>query len=243
MQPTSSGENQTFDTLKFLFYMLGILLIIILAILFQYVDLKKEKELANQQYQQRLREKFYHHTLHQAHIDNRSAKEYIKRLQNDLMITPKKAATGLENLNVKHLLPNNRLDESQSIKPQYLWPIAISSSYTDIIQTLKKKRGLAIPAKLGDPVVAIQDGYVAFSNSDVRGYGKLIVIKHNEDIMSIYGNNHINYVSKGDEVKKGQIIALVGETPKQESHLYFEIRYKGTPTPPLKHIVPHRITY
>lgn len=89
------------------------------------------------------------------------------------------------------------------------------------------KHGINLEAKLGDPVVAIDSGIVIFSDNSIADYGNLILIQHDNDVISVYGNNYSNYVKKGQSIKKGELIAAVGETNGNQPRLYFEVRYKG----------------
>ncbi len=94
-------------------------------------------------------------------------------------------------------------------------------------------KGVEIGARNGEPVYASAGGRVVYSGSGLRGYGKLVIIKHNDKYLSAYGNNRKLLVKEGDAVTKGQKIAEVGAengAPK----LHFEIRQLGKPVDPMK---------
>lgn len=118
-------------------------------------------------------------------------------------------------------LPTNL---SALTKQNYKWPL--ESSVKDLNYTHFKK-GINVAANLGDSVVAIESGTVLFSGNDVADYGNLVLIQHPNDVISVYGNNYSNYVKKGQKIKKGELIAAVGETSGNLPRLYFEIRHKG----------------
>jgi lipoprotein NlpD len=97
-------------------------------------------------------------------------------------------------------------------------------------------KGIDISAKTGDPVAATASGKVVYSGSGLRGYGKLIVIKHNATYFSAYAHNNEILVKEGQLVVKGQKIAEVGSTDAEQPMLHFEIRKQGKPVDPLKYL-------
>jgi len=96
--------------------------------------------------------------------------------------------------------------------------------------------GILIGGKLGQPVVSAADGSVVYSGSGLIGYGKLIIVKHNETYLSAYGHNASLLVREGETVRRGQRIATMGEGPGQEPRLHFEIRRNGVPVDPQSHL-------
>ena len=99
-------------------------------------------------------------------------------------------------------------------------------------------KGLDIAGKLGDPVVAAAPGRVVYSGSGLRGYGKLVIIKHNKTYLSAYAHNSVILVKEGQSVVKGQKIAEVGSTDSDRPELHFEIRKLGKPVDPAKYLPP-----
>ncbi len=99
-------------------------------------------------------------------------------------------------------------------------------------------KGLDIAAKLGDPVIASAPGRVVYSGSGLRGYGKLVIIKHNKTYLSAYAHNSVILVKEGQSVVKGQKIAEVGNTDSDKPMLHFEIRKLGKPVDPAKYLPP-----
>ena len=94
-------------------------------------------------------------------------------------------------------------------------------------------KGLDIAGDAGQIVVAAAGGKVVYSGSALKGYGELVIIKHDEQYLSAYGYNRRRLVEEGQQVLAGQPIAEVGEGPEQRPLLHFEIRDRGRPVDPL----------
>lgn len=99
-------------------------------------------------------------------------------------------------------------------------------------------KGIGIAGKLGQPVLASAPGRVIFSGTGIRGFGKLIVIKHNNTFLSVYAHNNQLLVKEGQSVTKGQRIAEMGSTDADQVKLHFEIRRFGKPVDPIKLLPP-----
>jgi len=99
-------------------------------------------------------------------------------------------------------------------------------------------KGLDIAANIGDPVTASSAGRVVYSGSGLRGYGKLVIIKHNKTYLSAYAHNSVILVKEGQSVVKGQKIAEVGNSDSDKPMLHFEIRKLGKPVDPAKYLPP-----
>jgi murein DD-endopeptidase MepM/ murein hydrolase activator NlpD len=130
-----------------------------------------------------------------------------------------------------------RTEEKEKEPPQFLdfcWPLKGEILLGFGKQSGKRHLGLDIEGKEGTPVVAIYDGIVTYSDDKLRGYGNMVIIKHNEDYSSVYAHNRINLVREGESVKKGQVIAQVGATGWTDvPHLHFEIRERGKAVNPV----------
>jgi len=97
--------------------------------------------------------------------------------------------------------------------------------------------GIDIGAGEGTPVHAAASGEVVYSDQRLSGYGKLIIIRHDNDLFTAYAHNQRNLVNKGDRVKAGDIIARVGHTGRASGpHLHFEVRRGSTPVDPLAYL-------
>ncbi|MBK7421763.1 MAG: peptidoglycan DD-metalloendopeptidase family protein [Propionivibrio sp.] len=99
-------------------------------------------------------------------------------------------------------------------------------------------KGVDIAGKTGDPVIAAGDGKVVYSGTGLRGYGKLVIIKHNNTYLSAYAHNQTILVKEGQNVSKGQKIAEMGNTDADQVKLHFEVRRQGKPVDPLKYLPP-----
>jgi len=100
------------------------------------------------------------------------------------------------------------------------------------------RKGIDIAGKLGQPVVASASGKVVYSGNDLRGYGKMGIIKHDNDFISAYAHNDQLLVKLGQTVARGQKIALMGDSDADQVKLHFEVRYHGKPVDPAKYLPP-----
>jgi lipoprotein NlpD len=99
-------------------------------------------------------------------------------------------------------------------------------------------KGIDIAGKEGEPVLASAPGKVVYAGSGLRGYGKLIIIKHNKTYLSAYAHNREILVREGQQVGKGQKIAEMGNTDADQVKLHFEIRRLGKPMDPTRYLPP-----
>ena len=97
-------------------------------------------------------------------------------------------------------------------------------------------KGVDIAGKAGDPVLAAGDGKIVYSGTGLRGYGKLVIIKHNNTFLSAYAHNQTILVKEGQAVTKGQKIAEMGNSDADQVMLHFEVRRQGKPVDPLKYL-------
>ncbi len=115
---------------------------------------------------------------------------------------------------------------------QWYWP-----ADGKIISTFSQQKGLKgidISGKMGQPILSASDGEVVYSGSGLRGYGQLIIIKHNDSYLSAYAHNSKLLVREGERVKALQKIAEMGQTDTDSVRLHFEIRQQGNPVDPLR---------
>ena len=114
------------------------------------------------------------------------------------------------------------------------WPAQgkIAANFSDNTNA----KGVDIAGKSGQTVVAAASGKVVYSGSGLRGYGKLIIIKHNKTYLSAYAHNNQILVREGQQVVKGQKIAEMGNTDADQVKLHFEIRRLGKPVDPMKYL-------
>ena len=97
-------------------------------------------------------------------------------------------------------------------------------------------KGLFIHGKLGQAIVAAADGQVVYAGNALRGYGQLLIIKHDTDYLSAYAHNQRLLVSEQQFVKAGQRIALMGQNDASQVQLHFEIRYRGKSVDPRRYL-------
>lgn len=97
-----------------------------------------------------------------------------------------------------------------------------------------KNKGLDIGGKAGDPVMAAADGQVVYAGSGLRGYGNLIILKHNNTFLTAYAHNQALLVKEDQKVRKGQKIAEMGKSDADRVKLHFEVRRQGKPVDPAK---------
>jgi lipoprotein NlpD len=102
-----------------------------------------------------------------------------------------------------------------------------------------RSKGVAISGKEGDPVLAAADGRVVYAGSGLRGYGNLIIIKHNDTLLTAYAHNKALLVREDQMVRRGQKIAEMGSSDTDRVKLHFEVRRKGKPVDPVK-VLPAR---
>ena len=118
--------------------------------------------------------------------------------------------------------------ESEDI--DWMWPVKgkVIASFTEA------SKGVDIGGKKGAPVLAAAGGRVVYAGSGLRGYGKLVIIKHNNTWLSAYAHNDNILVKEQQDVKKGQKIAEMGASDTDQVKLHFEVRRQGKPVDPAK---------
>ncbi len=97
-----------------------------------------------------------------------------------------------------------------------------------------RNKGLAIAGRAGDPVLAAAEGRVVYAGSGLRGYGNLVILKHNNTYLTAYAHNQLLLVKEDQNVKRGQKIAEMGSSDAERVQLHFEIRKQGKPIDPAK---------
>jgi lipoprotein NlpD len=102
-----------------------------------------------------------------------------------------------------------------------------------------RSKGVAILGKAGDPVLAAADGRVVYAGSGLRGYGNLVIVKHNATYLTAYAHNQTLLVKEDQAVRRGQKIAEMGASDADRVQLHFEVRRLGKPIDPLK-VLPAR---
>ncbi len=113
----------------------------------------------------------------------------------------------------------------------WLWPAAgpVLTGFDDA-----KSKGLAIGGKAGDAVLSAADGRVVYAGSGLRGYGNLVIVKHNNTFLTAYAHNQTLLVKEDQVVRRGQKIAEMGSSDADRVQLHFEIRRQGKPVDPAR---------
>jgi murein DD-endopeptidase MepM/ murein hydrolase activator NlpD len=96
-------------------------------------------------------------------------------------------------------------------------------------------KGVSFGGKMGDPVTAVADGKVIYSDNKLRTYGNLVIVQHQNGYISVYGNNKVNLVKEGDAIKRGQKIAELGNSESTQVKLHFELRRDSKPIDPISY--------
>jgi lipoprotein NlpD len=119
----------------------------------------------------------------------------------------------------------------QSAAARWAWPTSAIESPHAVAGG-----GILLAGVLGQPVRAAGSGRIVYVGSGMRGYGNLIIIKHDESFLTAYAHIQGVGVREGQEVLRGQVIAQMGVGPHQAPALYFEIRLNGKPVDPLPYL-------
>jgi lipoprotein NlpD len=112
----------------------------------------------------------------------------------------------------------------------WIWPVKgrVLATFTEA------SKGMDIAGRKGAPVLAAADGRVVYAGAGLRGYGKLVIIKHNNTWLSAYAHNENILVKEQQDVRKGQKIAEMGATDADQVKLHFEVRRQGKPVDPAR---------
>ena len=117
----------------------------------------------------------------------------------------------------------------------WAWPASgpVATPFDDV-----KSKGLGISGKAGDAVLAAADGRVVYAGSGLRGYGNLVIVKHNATFLTAYAHNQTLMVKEDQVVRRGQKIAEMGSSDADKVQLHFEIRRQGKPVDPARLLPP-----
>ena len=114
-----------------------------------------------------------------------------------------------------------------------MWPA--SGPVIDVFDESRNK-GVGIGGKAGDAVLAAADGRVVYAGAGLRGYGNLVILKHNNTYLTAYAHNQALLVREDQTVRKGQKIAEMGSSDADRVKLHFEVRRQGKPVDPMGHL-------
>jgi lipoprotein NlpD len=133
---------------------------------------------------------------------------------------------------VKSVSSSRAVDDERPLE----WGMPTSGKLVAGFSESNNRKGVDIAGQRGQAVVASASGKVVYSGSGLRGYGKLIIIKHNKTYLSAYAHNDHILVKEGQNVGKGQKIAEMGSTDASQVGLHFEIRKFGKPVDPAQYL-------
>jgi len=148
--------------------------------------------------------------------------------------TSKKSSSKSSRLKSSHSNRSSKVAKAGTIK-NWIWPVN-GKIINHFSSKTNQSKGVDIVAKLGEPVRATAKGRVVYSGNGLRGYGQLVIIKHNDNYLSAYAHNNKLHVEEDEFVKAGQRIADLGSSGSDREKLHFEIRYKGKPVDPLNYL-------
>lgn len=117
----------------------------------------------------------------------------------------------------------------------FIWPAR--GNVIDAFDEARNK-GVGIAGRLGDPVMAAADGRVVYAGAGLRGYGNLVILKHNNTYLTAYAHNQALLVREDQVVRQGQTIAEMGSSDTDRVKLHFEVRRQGRPVDPMRHLPP-----
>ncbi|MFJ5161422.1 murein hydrolase activator NlpD [Pantoea sp. NPDC088449] len=152
-------------------------------------------------------------------------------------LLPSKGANNVATTTAPVVAPPTVSSTTNSTTPVGSWRWPTDGKIIDNFSAAEGgNKGIDIAGSRGQPVVATASGRVVYAGNALRGYGNLIIIKHNDDYLSAYAHNDSMLVREQQEVKAGQKIATMGSTGTSSVRLHFEIRYKGKSVNPLRYL-------
>jgi lipoprotein NlpD len=174
-------------------------------------------------------------------VPPRSAKATTSRVEvkQEKPSTSKDVAKPSEKMRDEKLAKNEAMAEKSSSDPvadagiKLSWP-----SKGNVIDRFDegKNKGIDISGKSGDPINAAADGRVVYAGNSLRGYGNLVIVKHDNTYLTAYAHNKTLLVKEGDSVKRAQRIAEMGNTDTDQVKLHFEVRKHGKPVDPMSYL-------
>ena len=172
---------------------------------------------------------------HSSKKQNKSTNLTSTKVVKKTVASSKKQAYG-KNVSKEKIVQNNfqKANFSQKIS-QWQWPVN-GKVIAHFSPKAQGNKGLDIAGRRGTKIRASASGKVVYAGSALRGYGKLVIIKHNDDYLSAYAHNDNILVKEQQQVKAGDIVAKMGDTDAQRVMLHFEVRFRGKSVNPLKYL-------
>ena len=157
-----------------------------------------------------------------------------KKVKNTIA-SSKKQAYG-KNTSKKRIVQSDlpKTKFSQKIS-HWRWPVK-GNVIAKFSSKAQGNKGIDIAGRRGTKIRSAANGKVVYAGSALRGYGKLIIVKHNDDYLSAYAHNDKILVKEQQQIKSGDVIAKMGNTDAQRVMLHFEVRFRGKSVDPLKYL-------
>ena len=159
--------------------------------------------------------------------------ERTRRPARNSSSSPKPTYTRKKTGPEKTVTPDRGLPASTK-RLAWMWPT--EGTILDRYSASGSNKGIDIAGRKGQPILAAAAGQVVYEGGGLRGYGQLIIIKHNADFLSAYAHCDKIYVKEGNVIKRGQRIADMGSSGADRVKLHFEIRYRGAPVDPQSYL-------
>jgi len=172
-----------------------------------------------------------HSSKKQTKSSNLTSNKVVKKT----VASSKKQAYG-ENVSKKKIVQDDlpKTNFSQKIS-RWKWPVK-GRVIAHFSSKAQGNKGIDIAGRRGTNIRATASGKVVYTGSALRGYGKLVIIKHNDDYLSAYAHNDRILVKEQQQIKAGDIVAKMGDTDAQRVMLHFEVRFRGKSVDPLKYL-------
>ena len=172
-----------------------------------------------------------HSSKKQTKSSNQTSNKVVKKT----VASSKKQAYG-KNVSKKKIVQDDlpKVNFSQKIS-RWKWPVK-GKVIARFSSKAQGNKGIDIVGRRGTSIKAAASGKVVYAGSALRGYGKLVIIKHNDDYLSAYAHNDKILVKEQQQIKAGDIVAKMGDTDAQRVMLHFEVRFRGKSVDPLKYL-------
>jgi len=159
-----------------------------------------------------------------------------KSSPKNTLASTKKQAYG-KNVSAQKSYQNSTLPSSGFSQKISRWQWPVKGKVVEYFSnSAQGNKGIDISGRRGTKIKSSAKGKVVYAGSALRGYGKLIIIKHNDDYLSAYAHNDRILVKEQQQINRGDVIATMGDTDANKVMLHFEIRFRGKSVNPLKYL-------
>ncbi len=159
-----------------------------------------------------------------------------KNSQKNTLASTKKQAYG-ENVSARTVNKSSTLPVDKFSKKINRWQWPVKGKIVELFSnSAQGNKGIDITNSRGSKIRSAAKGKVVYAGNALRGYGKLVIIKHNDDYLSAYAHNDRILVKEQQQINRGDVIATMGDTDANKVMLHFEIRFRGKSVNPLKYL-------